>query len=158
MTFGAPGKGGSRVHDIKDVEAILDIFRSHGHTEVRPIDRLTNLSWFATQWMPCLFQIDTSRVYSEGTCEEYLGKIDLASKGLKLETKIYPIGVITYVFRFTRFVWLIFTQKAQYKPNDPIVHNAQVCNKHPYTNIAHSNWLLWLLGPSKTSPTFIGRS
>ena len=49
MTFGAPGKGGSRVHDIKDVEAILDIFRSHGHTEVRPIDRLTNLSWFATQ-------------------------------------------------------------------------------------------------------------
>lgn len=35
MTFGAPGTDGARVHDIKDVEAILDVFRSHGHTEVR---------------------------------------------------------------------------------------------------------------------------
>jgi hypothetical protein len=34
MTFGEPGKGGARVHDIKDVEAILDAFRAHGHTEV----------------------------------------------------------------------------------------------------------------------------
>lgn len=34
MTFGAPGKEGARVHDIKDVEAILDAFRAHGHTEV----------------------------------------------------------------------------------------------------------------------------
>lgn len=34
MTFGAPGKEGARVHDIKDVEEILDAFRSHGHTEV----------------------------------------------------------------------------------------------------------------------------
>lgn len=36
MTFGEPNKEGARVHDIKDVEAILDAFRSHGHTEVRP--------------------------------------------------------------------------------------------------------------------------
>ena len=36
MTFGELGKEGARIHDIKDVEAILDVFRSHGHTEVRP--------------------------------------------------------------------------------------------------------------------------
>ena len=34
MTFGEPGKEGARVNDIKDVEAILDAFRAHGHTEV----------------------------------------------------------------------------------------------------------------------------
>jgi len=67
MTFGEPNKEGARVHDIKDVEAILDAFRSHGHTE-----------------------IDTARTYAGGTSEEYLGKIDLASKGLKLETKLSP--------------------------------------------------------------------
>ncbi|KAF9036759.1 Aldo/keto reductase [Panaeolus papilionaceus] len=67
MTFGAPGKEGARVHDIKDVEEILDAFRSHGHTE-----------------------IDTARVYAGGTSEEYLGKINLASKGLKIETKLAP--------------------------------------------------------------------
>ena len=26
---------GARVHDLKDVEAILDIFQAHGHYEVR---------------------------------------------------------------------------------------------------------------------------
>ncbi|KDR73432.1 hypothetical protein GALMADRAFT_608678 [Galerina marginata CBS 339.88] len=67
MTFGEPGKEGARVHAISDVEAILDSFRSHGHTE-----------------------IDTARVYCGGTSEEYLGKIDLASKGFKIETKLYP--------------------------------------------------------------------
>lgn len=34
MTFGAEGQEGARVHDIKDVEAILDVFQAHGHTEV----------------------------------------------------------------------------------------------------------------------------
>lgn len=34
MTFGAPGKEGARVHDLKDVNAILDVFQKHGHTEV----------------------------------------------------------------------------------------------------------------------------
>ncbi|KAF8644960.1 hypothetical protein AX16_008163 [Volvariella volvacea WC 439] len=70
MTFGEAGKEGARVHDIKDVEAILDAFRAHGHTE-----------------------IDTARVYSGGTSEEYLGKIDWKGKGLKMETKLYPMKV-----------------------------------------------------------------
>ncbi|KAF9451204.1 Aldo/keto reductase [Macrolepiota fuliginosa MF-IS2] len=67
MTFGESGKDGARVHNIKDVEAILDVFRSHGHTE-----------------------IDTARVYASGTSEQFLGQIDLQSKGLKIETKLYP--------------------------------------------------------------------
>ena len=35
MTFGEEGKEGARVHDLKDVEATLDEFLSHGFTEVR---------------------------------------------------------------------------------------------------------------------------
>lgn len=46
-------------------------------------------------------QIDTARVYASGTSEEYLGKIDLASKGLKLETKLYPVKVRTTMMRWT---------------------------------------------------------
>jgi aflatoxin B1 aldehyde reductase len=36
MTFGVEGSEGARVHELKDVEAILDIFQSHGHNEVNP--------------------------------------------------------------------------------------------------------------------------
>ncbi|TFK72509.1 Aldo/keto reductase [Pluteus cervinus] len=67
MTFGEEGKEGARVHDLKDVEAILDEFLSHGFTEV-----------------------DTARVYASGTSEEYLGKVDWRGKGLVLETKLFP--------------------------------------------------------------------
>jgi hypothetical protein len=34
MTFGKEGTEGARVHDLKDVEAILDVFQTHGHSEV----------------------------------------------------------------------------------------------------------------------------
>ncbi|KAF9500383.1 Aldo/keto reductase [Pleurotus eryngii] len=67
MTFGAEGQEGARVHDIKDVEAILDAFQAHGHTEV-----------------------DTARVYAGGTSEEYLGRVDHRGRGLKIETKLVP--------------------------------------------------------------------
>ncbi|PPQ85274.1 hypothetical protein CVT25_010047 [Psilocybe cyanescens] len=67
MTFGEEGADGARVHDLKDVQAILDTFRAHGHTE-----------------------IDSARFYSKGTSEEYLGKLDLESKGFKIQTKLYP--------------------------------------------------------------------
>jgi aflatoxin B1 aldehyde reductase len=69
MTFGEPGKDGARVHELDDVKAILNVFASHGHSE-----------------------IDTARVYCSGTSEEYLGKIRtfLEEKDLKLETKLYP--------------------------------------------------------------------
>ncbi|KAH7869320.1 Aldo/keto reductase [Lentinula edodes] len=65
MTFGKEGTNGARVHDVKDVEAILDEFLKRGHTE-----------------------IDTARVYCAGTSEEILGQIDWKAKGLKLETKL----------------------------------------------------------------------
>ncbi|KAJ7087330.1 Aldo/keto reductase [Mycena belliarum] len=67
MTFGEEGKDGARVHDLKDVEAILDVFLKHGHRE-----------------------LDTARVYCDGTSEEYLGKIDWQKKGILMETKLYP--------------------------------------------------------------------
>jgi aflatoxin B1 aldehyde reductase len=35
MTFGAEGADGARVHETKDIEAILDVFLKHGHREVR---------------------------------------------------------------------------------------------------------------------------
>ncbi|KAF5391077.1 hypothetical protein D9757_003113 [Collybiopsis confluens] len=59
------GTMGARVHDPEQVEAILDVFVAHGHTE-----------------------IDTSRTYCGGTSEEMLGLIDWKAKGLKLETKL----------------------------------------------------------------------
>jgi len=67
MTFGEKGQEGARVHDVKEIEAILDIFQAHGHVE-----------------------IDAARTYCGGTCEEYLGKIDWQRRGLKMETKLAP--------------------------------------------------------------------
>ncbi|EPS99222.1 hypothetical protein FOMPIDRAFT_1030941 [Fomitopsis schrenkii] len=67
MTFGEEGKEGARVYDLKDVVAILDAFQAHGHTEV-----------------------DTSRVYSGGTSEEYLAELGWKERGLLVETKVYP--------------------------------------------------------------------
>ncbi|TFK50684.1 Aldo/keto reductase [Heliocybe sulcata] len=67
MTFGEEGKEQARVHDLKDVEAILDVFQAHGH-----------------------YEIDTARVYCGGTSEEYLGKINWQKRGLVMDTKLYP--------------------------------------------------------------------
>ncbi|THG98238.1 hypothetical protein EW026_g3918 [Hermanssonia centrifuga] len=85
MTFGAEGKEGTsylyesaliraegfligaRVHTLKEVEAILDVFQAHGHSE-----------------------LDTARVYTGGTSEEMLGDIDWKKRGLVMETKLYP--------------------------------------------------------------------
>ncbi|KAJ6485518.1 Aldo/keto reductase [Mycena sanguinolenta] len=67
MTFGAPGMDGVRVHDPKDIEAILDVFVQHGHREV-----------------------DAARVYGAGTNEEYLAKAHWQDKGILMETKLYP--------------------------------------------------------------------
>ncbi|KAL5530733.1 hypothetical protein ACEPAF_6991 [Sanghuangporus sanghuang] len=71
MTFGAPGTAGARVTDLKDVEAILDVFQKHGHDE-----------------------IDTALAYCGGTSEEYLGKLGWQKRGLKMDTKLYPTIMI----------------------------------------------------------------
>ncbi len=46
MTIGAPGKNGVRTSDLKEAQEIIDVFYKHGHKE-----------------------IDTARVYAEGTTE-----------------------------------------------------------------------------------------
>ncbi|KAI0092389.1 Aldo/keto reductase [Irpex rosettiformis] len=70
MTFGAPGHEGVRVTDLKEIENILYIFQSHGHSE-----------------------LDTARVYGDGTAEEVLGEIGWQKRGIKMETKLYPSAV-----------------------------------------------------------------
>ncbi|KAJ3791274.1 Aldo/keto reductase [Lentinula aff. detonsa] len=67
-TFGEEGQPGARIHDLDKIEALLDIFRAHGHTD-----------------------IDSAYFYAGGTSEVVLGKIDWKSKGLKLETKLPAI-------------------------------------------------------------------
>ncbi|KAI0351263.1 Aldo/keto reductase [Trametes cingulata] len=69
MTFGEAGKQGARVTDLKDVEAILDIFQAHGH-----------------------YEVDTARVYGMGTSEEYLAKVNWQKRGLVVDTKLYPFS------------------------------------------------------------------
>lgn len=85
MTFGDQGKDGARVHDLKTVEKILDIFRSHGHTEVCQPRYLLDRALTP-------YQIDTARTYAGGSSEEYLGKINefIKEKGFKIETKLAP--------------------------------------------------------------------
>ncbi|KAL7283337.1 hypothetical protein ACG7TL_002766 [Trametes sanguinea] len=65
MTMGEAGKNGVRTSDPKECQEILDTFFKHGHTE-----------------------LDTARVYAEGTTEPLLAKLDL--KGATIDTKVYP--------------------------------------------------------------------
>ena len=58
------------MHNLKDAGAILDVFQAHGHIEV-----------------------DEARIYSDGTSEEFLAKLNWKGRGLKVSTKVYPIPV-----------------------------------------------------------------
>jgi len=66
-TFGEEGKEQARVHDLKTCKDIVQTFLDHGHCEA-----------------------DTARFYCGGTCEEYLGKIQVDQMGIKIQTKLYP--------------------------------------------------------------------
>ena len=57
----------TRLFTIEDCGKILDVFKAHGHNE-----------------------IDTARVCGEGSCEEYLGKLDYEKQGFIMDTKLYP--------------------------------------------------------------------
>lgn len=70
MTIGKPGIEMTRVHTLDETAALLDTFQAHGHNE-----------------------IDTSRVYGEGSSEEYLGKTDWQKRGIIMDTKLYPTSV-----------------------------------------------------------------
>ena len=71
MTFGLPGAEQSRVHDLAECRTILDIFASHGHTE-----------------------LDTARMYGNGSSEVYLGQLGLtvpsSTHSFKIATKAFP--------------------------------------------------------------------
>ena len=85
MTFGSPSSStpsplpypnitdpyidtlGARVHDLTTAGAIIDIFQSHGHNE-----------------------IDTARVYGNGSSESILSSLDWQKRGLVMDTKLYP--------------------------------------------------------------------
>lgn len=69
MTFGEEGKEQARIHDLKTCQQVLDVFKQYGHNE-----------------------LDTARFYGGGTCEEYLGKMEVQTKqGFKLATKVFPV-------------------------------------------------------------------
>jgi aflatoxin B1 aldehyde reductase len=67
MTFGKPNTLGSRVHTPSEAGAIIDIFQAHNHSE-----------------------IDTARIYGDGTTESILAEIDWQARGLVMGTKLYP--------------------------------------------------------------------
>ncbi|KZV91063.1 Aldo/keto reductase [Exidia glandulosa HHB12029] len=64
-TFGDAGKGAVRNSELKECQEILDVFFAHGHRE-----------------------IDTARIYGDGSTEQHLGKLDL--KGSAVDTKVFP--------------------------------------------------------------------
>jgi len=70
MTMGVQGKNGVRNHLLKDCQEILDVYFRHGHRE-----------------------LDTARVYAEGTTEEYLSQLDL--KGSTLDTKYVTLHLLS---------------------------------------------------------------
>ncbi|KAJ7463179.1 NADP-dependent oxidoreductase domain-containing protein [Mycena latifolia] len=68
MIIGAPDDHGMvRVTTYDGVITLLDVFQKYGHREV-----------------------DTARVYGNGTSEEYLGAVGWQKRGIKMATKLYP--------------------------------------------------------------------
>ena len=57
----------TRVTTLDACNSILDVFQAYGHNE-----------------------IDSARVYGEGSCEEYLGNLDYPKRGMIMDTKLYP--------------------------------------------------------------------
>ncbi|KAJ7022564.1 Aldo/keto reductase [Mycena alexandri] len=69
LAVGAPeyAAQGARVNNVKDLEAIIEIFLKHGH-----------------------HKIDTARVYGLGTAEKLIGAINWQQKGILIDTKLLP--------------------------------------------------------------------
>jgi len=62
-----PDTRGARVHTVDEAAKIVDIFQKHGYNEV-----------------------DTARVYGQGSTEEMLSDLDWQKRGLVMDTKLYP--------------------------------------------------------------------
>ncbi|KFY37462.1 hypothetical protein V495_07161 [Pseudogymnoascus sp. VKM F-4514 (FW-929)] len=69
MTFGRPGKVQARITELDDCSNTLDVLQKYGHNE-----------------------IDTARIYADGTSEEYLGQLHLQDRGIITATKLSPLG------------------------------------------------------------------
>ncbi|KDN49601.1 Aldo/keto reductase [Tilletiaria anomala UBC 951] len=67
MTFGEEGNEQARVYDLQECQKILDIFKSHGHDE-----------------------LDSARMYADGTTEKYLKRLNIEAQGFKVATKNFP--------------------------------------------------------------------
>ncbi|KAK7054935.1 hypothetical protein VNI00_003398 [Paramarasmius palmivorus] len=65
MTLGFPGKNGVRISDREECQKVIDVFLNHGHKE-----------------------LDTARVYGDGTTEEMMSQLDL--KDAVIDTKVHP--------------------------------------------------------------------
>jgi aflatoxin B1 aldehyde reductase len=85
MTFGREGEEQVRTSNLEDCAAILDIFQSHGHTEVDTSRfygvRIPTSSTTFTQ---------TNSVTQDGSSEEYLAKLSWQKRGLVMDTKVFP--------------------------------------------------------------------
>jgi aflatoxin B1 aldehyde reductase len=58
---------GSRVTEVEDAAKLVNVFQKYGHVE-----------------------IDTARVYGNGSTEEMLGDLDWQKRGIIMDTKLYP--------------------------------------------------------------------
>lgn len=89
MTFGKPDSESARVKSVEAVGEILDVFQAHGHVEVchQLFLYLPDLT---------VLQVDTARVYTNGTSEELLGELGWQKRGLVVETKFYPYGSVKH--------------------------------------------------------------
>ncbi|CCL99122.1 uncharacterized protein FIBRA_01136 [Fibroporia radiculosa] len=67
MTFGEAEKNGVRTSDLSDCQEIVDLFVKYGHKE-----------------------LDTARMYAEGTTEPLLAKLKLP-QDVTVDTKVYPV-------------------------------------------------------------------
>lgn len=67
MTLGDEGKEQSRVYDETTVKQILQTFASHGHDE-----------------------LDSARMYGQGSSERMLARVGAEAAGFKIATKTYP--------------------------------------------------------------------
>ncbi|KAI9046681.1 hypothetical protein LZ554_009420 [Drepanopeziza brunnea f. sp. 'monogermtubi'] len=67
MTIGKPNTLSARVHTVEGAIALLDTFQGHGYSE-----------------------LDTARMYGDGSSEEILGALDWQKRNIVLATKLYP--------------------------------------------------------------------
>lgn len=65
MVLGFPGTNGVRISDPKECQKVIDVFLQYGHKE-----------------------LDTARVYADGTTEQMLSQLDL--KDAVIDTKVHP--------------------------------------------------------------------